>query len=286
MESDLADEQELQQELHLIQGAARDRLILGIMKAIDEDKQIISSYERTEQWENGWGENLRAFRASWAEADLIPKFIRPGQPIRWRQQFYQPMDEWHELNFVRMMQSHIGDFIEENGCERIHEFGCGTGINLLAMGRRFPKALLYGYDASPSAVTLTEEVGKRFSLHLVAEQIDMRAMPWTPMLGDKAGVFTFGALEQLGSHGFQKFIDYLVQQKPRVVVHIEPVPELLDPENIVDWLSLRFMRKRGYTEGLLPYLHRHEGVSLLEVERSWFGSKMIESYATIAWRVK
>jgi len=268
-------------DLRLIDGAERDKLILAILKRIDADRQQVASPERAAVWEKGWAESLAAFRKTRAEDSLIPAFIRPGMPVRWRQQFYHPADPWHELEHVKMQQAHIGDLMDE--CDSIHEFGCGTGFNLLALARRYPTKPLYGYDFSPAAVTLTEEVGKTFSALIEANIFDMRSPERrTPKLGPNAGVFTFGSIEQLGPQGFQKFIDYLIAQKPRVVVHVEPVPELLDPNNLVDHLSLMFHRARKYTYGLLGYLH--ERVHILETERSWYGSTMLESYAQVVWR--
>ena len=268
-------------DLRLIDGAERDKLILAILRMIDADTQHIASPERHAVWEKGWQERLHAFRSSRDERDLIPQFLKPGLPVRWRQQFYHPADPEHELNYVRMVQAHIGDLMIE--CESIHEFGCGTGFNLLAIKRRYPTKSVHGYDFSVAAVALTEDAGRQLGVQ--AHIFDM-ADPerWKPHLGANAGVFTFGAVEQLGPHGFQKFIDYLIEQRPKVVVHVEPVPELLDPENLVDHLSLMFHRKRQYTYGLLGYLH--ERVQVVEAERSWFGSTMLESYAQIVWRPK
>lgn len=271
-------------DLRLIEGSERDRLILAILKRIDTDQQVIAAPERIAAWEQGWAEQLKAFRESPSEDALVPRFIRPGMPVRWRQQFYHPADPWHELNYVRMVQGHIGDLLQE--CATIHEFGCGTGFNLCALGKRFPGKLLYGYDFSAASCTLTEAAGQHFGYRINAEVFDM-SMPngaLRPKLGHDAGVFTFGSIEQLGPHGFQRFIDYLIEQRPRVVVHIEPVPELLDPNNLVDHLSLMFHRKRQYTYNLLGYLH--DRVVMKEVERSWFGSTMLESYATIVWQTR
>jgi SAM-dependent methyltransferase len=267
-------------DLRLIDGAERDRLILAILKRIDADRPI---YANDAEWERGWAEQLIEFRAHPAEDALIPKFIRPGMPVRWRQQFYHPADPLHELNYVRMVQEHLGDLML--GCESIHEFGCGTGFNLIALAKRHPQALLYGYDFSRSACSLTEAAAQHFGYRINAEVFSMAmSVPLRPKLGAGAGVFTFGSIEQLGPQGFQNFIDYLIEQRPAIVVHIEPVPELLDPANLVDHLSLMFHRKRQYTYGLLGYLH--ERVRVTEVERSWFGSTMIESYAQIVWKPK
>ena len=42
-----------------------------------------------------------------------------------------------------------------------------------------------------------------------------------------SGVFTFGALEQLGGK-FEKFFNYLIKNRPKIVIHTEPCIELYD----------------------------------------------------------
>lgn len=247
--------------MRLIEGQERDKLILDILKRISSDTQVIASPERTSVWEKGWNEQLRS-------GGVIPKFIRNG-PIRFYQQFYEPDACINELRFIEHTQYQLAQYL--SGCKNIHEFGCGTGINLHALAKHLPDAKLHGYDFSESACAMTAKVAH-------TQYFDMMKPSKMKISG---GVFTFGAVEQLGE-GFRPFIDYLIQQKPKIVVHIEPVPELLDERNLVDYLSLLFQRKRGYTHGLLDYLKKK--VEVIEVERSWFGSTMIESYARIVWK--
>jgi hypothetical protein len=58
----------------------------------------------------------------------------------------------------------------------------------------------------------------------------------------------------------------------------------MDPANEVDALAIAFMQKRGYTSGLLPWLLNDPRVEVLHVERTGFGSLMIEGYNLIAWK--
>jgi len=264
-----------------ITGKERDALILSILKRIDEDTQVIGAPERTQAWEDGWRENLEAFRANPCMESLVPKFVRPGQPVRIRQAFYQPDDPYHELKYIREV-IHAFLLPHLRNCDWIAEFGCGTGYNLFALAPALPYTSMAGYDFSPSAVKLVDIAANHFKRNtIIAGQFNMLE-PSGDFIRD-IGAFTFGAIEQLASR-FEPFIEWLIEQRPRVVCHVEPIVEFMDENNLVDWLGAKFHRKRGYTVGLLPYLKNHPKIEVLHAERSWFGSVMFESYGRIVWR--
>jgi len=251
-------------------GAERDALLLTVLKRLED----AAPHADAAKWELGWKEALERFRAMPCEASLVPEFIR-NLPVRCKGRFYAGLSE---RDYVQVMQRWLAEqFLD---CQAVYEFGCGTGFNLVALAHRLP-ADLCGFDRSKHAVELVREVGVKLDLPIGADRFDMlepRPIDFPP----NTGVFTFGAMEQLGD--FRPFIDWLIERKPLRVVHIEPIPELLDENNLVDWLSLQFHKKRGYTVGLLPYLQTHEKVEVLQIERSHFGSLMLESYAKVIWR--
>lgn len=260
-----------------IVGSERDELIAAISARIDNDTQVIGAPERTDAWERGWQEALEKFRKMPQEVSLIPAFIREQQPIRWHQEFYHAPGA--ELAHVRKMQDRIGDMLAD--CPQIAEFGCGTSFNLVALAKRFKHTLMHGYDFSPAAVELAELIRKELNLNVYGHLFDMMNPPEDRALQGGFGVFTFGAVEQLASK-FQPFIEYLIAQSPRIVIHIEPTIELYDPANEVDALAIRFHVKRGYSVGLLPYLQSR--VNVLDVQRTYFGSLMHEGYSVIVWK--
>lgn len=254
-----------------IVGTERDALILRILKALGESRP----HADAAIWQKVWDDALQRFRANPNLESLVPGFIRPENPVRWKGGFWRDKSE---LEYVHTVHDWLAEHFAD--CEFIREFGCGTGYNLLALSR-LTKRPGIGYDLSASAAKLVTEAGKHFGLTVRGEQFDMRSP--SPIGGMESDVvLTFGAMEQIGN--LAPFIDWLVAQRPRKVVHIEPIPELLDPDNLLDWLSLRFHEKRGYTTGLLPYLLEHPAIEVQHMQRSNFGSMMLESYARIVWR--
>mgnify|MGYP006178052823 CR=1 FL=1 len=95
-----------------------------------------------------------------------------------------------------------------------------------------------------------------------------------------------GSMEQLGSN-FRPFLDYLLQQKPRIVVQVNHLMELYDTDNLLDYLALRFEKRRKYLEGYLPALERlaQDGkVDILKLQRGRVGSLYHDGYSFVVWR--
>ena len=60
-----------------------------------------------------------------------------------------------------------------------------------------------------------------------------------------------------------------------------------DLENIENYLAYKFQKKRGYSEGLIPYLKDIENAGRIiidKIKRLHFGSLYMEGYNLIVWR--
>lgn len=258
-----------------IVGREREDLILDILKRID----AATPHADSAAWERNWAEARKRFDANPCAASLVPPFIRSGQPVRKDGDFWRGLSE---LDYVQELHLWIATHLQE--CAHVHEYGCGTGFNMAALAAHLPHATFCGFDYSQSAVDLVRHASKTLGLPITAELCDMRAPHRIDVPPDDLGILTFGALEQVGN--CEQIIEHFIEQKPLFVVHVEPVPELLDDNRMLDYLSLRFHEKRGYTRGLLPLLRKHPRIKVKSVERSNFGSLMLESYARILWHLK
>jgi SAM-dependent methyltransferase len=267
--------------LRPVRGLALIQLMGAIRHRIERDTTQIGSDARLDAWERGWSENLTRFRNDPRIESLIPRFIRDGQPVRIDGEFYDTSnDPKFELRFYHTVQTKIIATLLED-CDSVYEFGCGTGFNLAMLARIYPDKQFVGTDYSSAAVELVDLVASKLHLPITSYAFDMKRPEGA--IRKNSGVFTFGAVEQLAGE-FEKFVDWLADQKPRVVVHVEPTPELYDPENEIDALALAFHKKRGYTSGFLPFLQNHPGIVVDKITRHGFGSLMIEGYNSIVWR--
>jgi hypothetical protein len=107
-------------------------------------------------------------------------------------------------------------------------------------------------------------------------------------LPENTGIYTVAALEQVGEN-FEKFISFLMDKKPSICVHMEPIDELLDGNNLIDDLSIRYFRKRNYLNKFLPYLENLEKqgkIKIIKKQRIFSGSYFIEGHSLIVWKIK
>lgn len=282
-------------EIEPIVGQSRDELIVEILEKIRTDTQIIGAPTRTQSWSGGWGENLEAFQVKPALDTLVPKFIRPGYPIRWGGKFYRASNPRFEEAFIRVLRSFLFSIVDTElgpqGPIHLYEFGAGTGWNLLHahewFGDRGREIHLYGSDFVDTSIKLMGLMSSQ-GIPINANLFDMRAPDPNYKIGvpHQSAVFTLGALEQLAGE-IEPMIDYLMSQSPRVVIHVEPDSDTYDRSKLEDYLAYWFQDNRGYSSGLGRFLGHREAKGDIEVllsKRVGFGSRMMEGYNLVVWR--
>ena len=209
--------------------------------------------DRRAMWDRCWKEHVH-LKPPYYNSDVIREYG-----------LYRYVDSDYEYRCFTVLR----DNLLARYCQNmtVWEFGCGNGHNILNL----PQAK--GFDWSESAVS-------RLRLHgMDVGRFDM-FNPWPMQIPGAA--LTVHSMEQLGKN-FRPMLDFLIAAKPKVVIHIEPILELYDPDNLFDYLAIQYHRKRGYLEGYLTALTDAK-VELLEVKRSEFGSIMHEAYSVIVWK--
>ena len=264
----------------------RDKVILDVLKRIENDRQIIGAEGRKAQWERGWAENLDKYVENNDNLDsLVPKFIRENQPMRWDGDYIISPNKQFEYDFmtvfrVWLFQKYLSTY------NTVCEFGAGTGLNLVLLCSLFPDKAYYGLDFVKSSVDLINKIGEKGRGNIKGRLFDMISPDNEFKLAENSAILTFGALEQLAGK-FGDFIKYLLNNKPGICLHIEPTVELYDDNNLFDYLAVKFHRKRGYTERLLPSLQQLEAerkIKLVNVKRLYFGNQMMEGYTYFTWK--
>ncbi len=263
-----------------------DDLLLDILNKIEGDKQNISSFKRKKVWNKGWGENLNFFNNNKNnKVSLIPKFIRPNKPFRLFQKYCESKNKNFELDFISVYRTWFYEKYLQN-VENIYEFGCGTGFNLVEFSKYNFNQKLFGSDFVMSSVKLVNKFANFNNINLQSELFDMKIPNKKYLIKDNSGVFTFGSIEQL-SGKYKKFINYLIRNKPQIVIHTEPCEELYDTNVLNDYLAFKFQNKRGYSSGLIEYLKKKEKqkkIRILKIKRLYFGSLFMEGYNHICWK--
>ena len=273
-------------ELTELIGNERDGAISEIIDFIIQDSKTVFSSERPEVWNQGWSENLEQFRLTGGKPEsLTPQFIKPNAIVRWNQKYCNPTEPGFELRFIHVLREFIFEtyFGEVSA---ICEFGAGSGHNLYHASNSLPETNLIGTDYAKSAVQLMHEVSTSKGIALSVHQFDItRPLESEFNLPLDTGALTICAIEQVGDN-FLDFFDYLIQQRVKICVNIEPTTEFYDTEILEDYLANWFQAKRGYPSKIaltLKNLESQNQIKIHKIKRLNFGSKFSEGYNLFVW---
>ncbi len=191
----------------IFSGIEREKIFLRVLKTLNSTSLKISGPHKKPAWEKGWSENLHNFVESDFDLnELIPKFVKQKEIIRFRSNYIMPKDSNFETNFVRVMRYYLfNKYFSE--VSKVYEFGCGTGLNLIALAELFPEKQLYGLDWSEASCTIVDILSKKFNLNLSSALFDMFLPDEKIEIDETSGVFTIGAMEQLGTN-FEDFVRF------------------------------------------------------------------------------
>ena len=266
----------------------RDQVLLEVLKRIESEQFSLAGKEGKERWEKGWAENRDGFlKGNGDPAKLIPKYIRPGQHVRIDQQYATTSDpnfefNWYEIFRLWLFRTYLADV------DTVYEFGCGSGFNLAALAKLYPDKKYYGLDWAQASVDIANELGKTYGWDMHGQLFDFFAPDRDLRIEENSAVLTIGALEQTGTD-YGAFMEYLLDASPKLCIHIEPIIEWYDENNLVDYAGVRFLQKRKYWSGFpkqLEELERKGQAEIVRSKRSYFGSLYVEGYSQLIWRPK
>lgn len=265
-------------------GEEYKKVILMTIKALDSGSLKTSGTHRLSDWEKGWKENLLKFnRNKYDLHELIPKFVK-GTYLRLKGKFINPESNSFETDFISVMRYHLfGKYYSR--INTLYEFGVGTGLNLVAASKIYPKMKLVGLDWTKSSIEIINALKKNLKINISGRRFDLFKPDTNYQLDRGSAILTIGTLEQLGEN-FRPFVNYLLLNSPKVCIHIETIYELYDDTNLLDYLAIKYIEQRNYLRGFLPYLKILENrnkIKILEVKRT-FGSFYHEGYTYIVWK--
>tara|TARA_B100001093_G_C26455252_1_gene854051 strand:+ start:378 stop:764 length:387 start_codon:yes stop_codon:yes gene_type:complete len=93
--------------------------------------------------------------------------------------------------------------------------------------------------ASQKIIGLLRE---KLGMNIFGHRFDLFAPDGDYQIKDNSGLLTVGALEQIGN-SFTEFLDYVMEQKPSICVHMETTYELYDQDDLFDYLSAKYLEK-------------------------------------------
>lgn len=262
----------------------RDTVLQRLLEQLLSPDLSAVGKHRQEVWEQGWGETLGEFvGADYDVGKLIPKYTQLGDAIRFEGDYAQPRDTDFEVRLSKyqrqaLFQKHFSQ------CACVYEFGCGTGLNLVYLSETLPRARVVGLDWVQSSRKLVEAIAHRHP------RVGFRHFDFFEFerfsLGEGSGVCTVTALEQVGDQ-FTPFLEFLIDARPQVVVHIEPIEEMYDTGSLFGYIGRAYHRKRRYLSGFLRKLEGLEAagrIRILQKHHTGFGIQRHDPFSLIAWR--
>lgn len=270
----------------ILQNSERDRIIYDILKRI-EVPFAPSGEHRKSEWDDGWSENLNDFiQSNYSTKTLIPKYYRPSVIKRWRGNYILTESPSFEYDFFEVLRYIVfqGLLKEVN---TVFEFGCGSPHNLVALSKQFPELNLYACDWSEAAIQIANLLREKNSLKIHGEVFDFFKPRLSFQPSSDAVFLTVGGLEQVGNK-YENFLNFVIEQKPLVCIHIEPFEELYkkDDGDLFDYLALSYHKSRNYLSGYLSELIKLEKegkATINEIKRVPFGAQFHEGWNLVVW---
>jgi len=271
----------------IVSGADLGKTILQVIKTIDESPLSASGKDRYEDWERGWGDNLREYAArNYDLAALVPKYMHKFPLRRLFSHYIEPLDKDFEVNFYTvyrhyLFQTYLAPY------DPVYEFGCGTGYNLVIMARLFPGKRLFGLDWSLNSVKFVDTIAQSLALpSLKGRHFDYFSPDYTLAIPPGAAITTLNSLEQLGED-YGSFLEFLLTKKPALCINSEPLLEMYKEDQLLDYLAAKYHRRRNYLRGYLPAIKTLAAAGRIEIlkeQRVESGNLFHDGYSFIIWR--
>ena len=263
----------------------RDQVILDVMKTLETKNLQKTGEHRQTIWELAWKAQGEKFsNQNFSRQSLIPDFINATPMVRFQQRYIRPKSPQFEYLLFDLFRSLVFQ-IYCRDVPVVYEFGCGSGFNLVALSEQDPAIRMVGLDWAEQSVHLVQEIARTQGLNLDGKQFNFYEPDYKFSLDRKGIALTVCALEQVGEQ-FKPFVEYLLQQKPRLCIHIEPIYEFYDPNNLLDYLAIQYHVKRNYLRGFWPCLlelEKEGRILIHKGKRLFFGSLFHEAYNYVIW---
>jgi hypothetical protein len=241
---------------------------------------------RINDWETGWGENLKLIKKNNKIANFIPKYFLKNNVIRIRNDLILTTDNskpeiklLEKILLSSLRYAHKYKFHSE-----IMEFGSGTGYNLLSLANEKWINSMEPFEWSKSGIRCCNYAGKLCKKIKKANFFDFYQSSFEKKIDNKI-ILTVAALEQTGKN-FGLFLKNCMEKTDNCIfINLEPIQELM-PNTKLGKLSQKYAKKRKYLSGFYSYLKKKEKKGkikiLLESKAQW-GSKYLNGPAILIW---
>ncbi len=277
-------------DYRVVSESERDEVILSVISNVINNKFRVSGENNNTVWENGWGEVLSVVekRDTFTPESLIPQYFNKENVYRLFGDYVYSESPTFAYDMDQVIRSLIfSKYLIKH--KRIVEIGSGTGNSQYLLAQMCPpETELVGSDWAVKSLNLLSVISEKVNRPIKPVLFNMLTLEGYDDLkiDSNTAVFTVHTLEQLGkSHAplMQKLLD----SKPALCVHSEPIKEFYDNSNLMDYLASKYHDVRNYLDGWFTELKKLESekkIEILEETRIQVGNKYHEAYNLIVWR--
>jgi len=267
-------------------GVDKEILLLEVLKNINSNKFTISNEKRVGQWNDGWQQNLDALIASNNVDSLDPKYYRGSEYFRLNKSYIKSENKQLDYVFFKVLRLWIFNEYVKN-YSHIYEFGCGPSHNLVALGDIYPEIVLYGLDWAKSSIEIIKLLRTDFSYNIDGCVFDFFKPDYQIDINENGLFITFGGLEQIGTN-YNNFFNFILNKKPKTVIHIEPIIEFYEEDSLIDYLAILYHKKRNYLDGYYTSLlkaNKEGKINIIKSQRLEFGGLFHEGWSIIIFDI-
>ena len=244
-----------------------------------------SGPHREKSWSDAWTDRLQTFaNAGYEVAALDPPYVSAHAIVRWMGSYIRATSENFEMRvYEYIRESLFRKFMSDASI--VHDVGAGTCFNSAAYLKLYPKSTVYAYDWAPATEIISDLLRQKHGMNIRGRKFDFYKPDLCCMEDDV--VMTTCAMEQIGED-WRPFLDNLLTEKPRRVVHLEPIYEKYEEDRGYDSIAREYHRQRKYLRGYYPELKKlaAEGkIRILCDHRTGIGSRFHECYTVIVWEL-
>lgn len=262
-----------------------DEVILGIVREINFNSVSVRDKTRKGAWEKGWQQNLQNFLAKHDLEELTPAYFEKYKIFRLNNKYIKPQSPKFLFNFYRVYRQFLFEkFLKEYN--PIYEFGCGTAINLVMLSQIFPEKKIIGTDWTKTSKKIIDKVRDTYNFNISGHVFNMIEPNYNLPIDNKCAFVTLNSMEQLGD-SFEPFLQFIIKKCPALCINSEPILELYDTNRLIDYLAIKYHKKRQYLGDYLTRLKQLEKdnkIELIKIQRVPFGVIYHEAYSFIVWR--
>ena len=273
-------------EYEILHDEDRDNVIKSVLEKINLKSLRVSGENNNEVWEKGWGEILEEISEKFHPDKIMPQYFDHHNIMRFDGHYIKAISS----NFVYKYDQIIRKIIIKKyiNTKKLIEIGCGTGSGTLLAANLLSKDIeLTASDWATKSQLIVDKISEYTKRPIKSVQFNMLDLKgWEELGVDKdSTIISFHALEQLGDN-YKLLLNKLASQKI-LCIHLEPIVELYNNENLYDELAIIYHNKRNYLGSYLSeikILEKHGKAKIIKEQRISFGDRYHEAYSLIIWK--